>query len=71
MTNMTQKDTAQQLIKSFGSLDALLENPPPGTAGDRLKSHRQDADICRQLIQLKTDVKVGINLNQLRYFSTP
>ena len=63
--------TAQQLIKSFGSLDALLENPPTGTAGDRLKLHRQDADICRQLIQLKTDVKVGINLNQLRYFSTP
>ncbi len=61
--------TAQQLIESFGSLDSLLENPPDDTVGDRLKAYRQDADICWQLVQLKTDVEVGVNLNQLRYIS--
>jgi len=61
--------TAQQLIDNFGSLDPLLDNPPEGTTGERLKTHRQDADICRQLVQLKTDVEVGVNLKQLRYFS--
>jgi len=59
--------TAQQLIGSGGSLDALLENPPPGTAGDRLRQYRQEAELCKQLVRLKTDVNVGINLNQLRY----
>lgn len=59
--------TAQQLISASGTLDALLDNPPEGNIGKRITEHRQDAELSRQLLSLKTDVKVGVNLNQLRY----
>ena len=59
--------TAQQLITSIGTLDTLLNNPPEGSVGDRLKEHKQAAELSRQLVRLKTDVNVGVNLKQLRY----
>ena len=59
--------TAQQLIEASDSLDALLANPPEGTVGQRLKDYKQEAILSRQIVRLKTDIKVGINLNQLRY----
>ena len=59
--------TAQELISSFGSLDALLTNPPPGKNGERLRECRADAELSRELVRLKTDVEVGTNLKQMRY----
>ena len=58
---------AKDLINQFGSLDALLDNPPPGTIGDRIRDHKQDVVLYRELVSLKTDIEVGINLKQLRY----
>jgi protein Xni len=59
--------TAQDLIGSQGSLDSLLQNPPAGTAGDRIAAHIRDAEMCRQLARLKIDVEIGVNLKQLRF----
>lgn len=61
--------TAQKLIASYSSLDTLLANPPGDSTGNRLKEHKQDAEDARELAQLKTDIKLGVNLNQLRYVS--
>lgn len=59
--------TAQQLIAASDTLDELLQNPPEGTTGERIKEYKQEAEFTRQLVQLKTDVKAGVNLNQLRF----
>lgn len=59
--------TAQELISAHGSLDALLEGTPQGKVGDRIREHRQEAELTRQLVCLKTDIEVGTNLKQLRY----
>jgi protein Xni len=59
--------TAQQLIQSHKSLDFLLQNPPADKTGERIKTHSEDARLCYKLMQLKTDIKVGVNLNKLRY----
>jgi hypothetical protein len=44
-------------------------NPPEDTTGERIKEHRQDAEDARELTLLKTDINLGINLQQLRYIS--
>lgn len=59
--------TAQNLIATYGTLQELLQNPPTGTVGDRIASHVGEADMCRRLACLKTDVEIGINLKHLRY----
>lgn len=59
--------TAQELISKHGSLDALLGNPPEGKAGDRIRAHKNEAEMSRELVALKNDVRIGTNLNQLRY----
>jgi len=61
--------TAQSLLAAGGTLVELLRNPPAGTVGDRIASHVREAEMCRQLVCLKTDVEIGINLKQLRYQS--
>ena len=58
--------TAQQLIQSFDTLDRILENTSDDKNTNRVKEHKQEAIDSRELMMLKTDVKVGINLNELR-----
>ena len=58
---------AKDLINQYGGLDAILDNPPPGTLGDRISEYKQDALLYRELVCLKTDIEVGVNLKQLRY----
>ena len=62
--------TAQQLINEFKTLNALLAAPPDSPIGSRIKEHKQEAEEARELTQLKTDIKLGINLNELRYAPT-
>ena len=59
--------TAQKLIAQYETLDTLLENPPEDVVGKRIQEYKQDAEDARELSQLKTDIKLGINLNQIRY----
>ena len=39
-----------------------------GKIGERLREHEETALLCRRLIGLRTDLDLGINLNELRYF---
>lgn len=59
--------TAQQLIQAFGTLDHILDDSSNNKHANRVKEHQQEALDSRKLMTLKTDVKVGINLNELRY----
>jgi protein Xni len=59
--------TAQQLLAAAGTLDALLAEPPEGTVGQRLKTHGEALAAYRELLRLRLNVSIGINLNQLRY----
>ena len=59
--------TAQKLIAKYETLDALLLNPPDDSTGKRVQEYKQDAEDARDLTLLKTDIKLGLNLNQLRY----
>ena len=59
--------TARELLSRQGSLDALLAEPPAGKVGERLREHKAEAILSRELVRLRTDVAVGANLKQLRY----
>jgi protein Xni len=59
--------TAQKLISSYKTLDALLDNPPDDSTGARIKEHKQDAEDARMLACLRTDIDLGVNLKQMRY----
>lgn len=59
--------TAQRLLEEYKTLGAILANPPPGRVGKLISGKVKEATISRQLIALKTDVEVGINLKLLRY----
>ena len=39
----------------------------PGKLGGKLRSGREDARLAKTLFTLKTDVDLGINLNQWRF----
>lgn len=58
--------TAAALLGRYGSLDAILraaEGDPPAA---RVCEHRDLVRRCKQLVTLKTDVELGINLKSLR-----
>ncbi|MGI9310018.1 MAG: 5'-3' exonuclease H3TH domain-containing protein [bacterium] len=61
--------TAAKLLKTHGTLDAILQAAADG--GDALsqKIHRarDDARTAQTLFTLRTDLELGINLNQLRW----
>ena len=59
--------TAQKLITKYETLETLLGNHPEDSTGKRIQEYKQDAEDSRELSQLKTNIKLGINLNQLRY----
>lgn len=60
--------TAAKLITEYGGLENVLDQADtiPGKMGEYVK---RDSHLARQahiLFQLKTDIELGINLNQLR-----
>ena len=61
--------TAARLINDYGALNQVLEaaGQIPGKLGSKLCSGRQDAELAFRLFTLKTDIDLGINLNQYRY----
>jgi len=58
--------TAQQLLQEHDTLTNLLANTSPGKAAERVYAHSKEAIISRQLVSLKVDVEVGMNLKDLR-----
>ncbi len=62
------KRTAAKLVNDHGSLEKILDAAPtmPGKLGAKLLAGQEDAIIARRLFKLKTDLQLGINLNQIR-----
>ncbi|EHM48986.1 MAG: flap endonuclease Xni [Yokenella regensburgei] len=60
--------SATQLLSEFPTLEALYENleAVPEKWRKKLVEHREMAFICRQVAQLKTDLTLDGNLQQLR-----
>ena len=63
------KKGAVDLITQFGSLDALLERTAElkPKQRDALVTHRADALQSRELVTIRTDVPVDVELQSLRY----
>ena len=63
------KKGAIELIGRFGSLDALLERSGEltGKQRDTLAAHRDDAHRSRDLVTIRADVPLEIDLESLRY----
>lgn len=67
--------TAVNLLEEFGSLDAILaaaaSDHEHGSLTtkmrDKLQDHAEDARLARSLVQLQTDLDLGLNLKELRY----
>lgn len=60
--------TAAKLINEHGTLEAILQasKDMPGRLGEALRSAEADARLSLQLMTLKLDVHVGLNLNECR-----
>jgi protein Xni len=64
--------TAAQLLNAYGDLDAvmagagILKTP----LGERLRAERDILYLSRQLVELKTDVRLGVTWNMLAYSHT-
>ena len=60
--------TAAKLLNDYGSLEKTLQAADhiPGKLGNKLHHGRQHARLAKTLFTLKTDLTLGINLNQLR-----
>ena len=64
--------TAARLLNAYGDLDAvmagagILKTP----LGERLRAERDILYLSRQLVELKTDVRLGVTWNMLAYSPT-
>jgi 5'-3' exonuclease len=63
--------TGAKLLRSYGSLDAVMAGAGIliGTLGERLRKDREQAYLSRRLVQLKTDVRIGVTWNTLAFDS--
>ena len=61
--------TAAKLIDKFGDLETILDSTSkiPGALGNNISACKIDAKIAYQIFRLKTDIPLGVNLNQFRY----
>jgi len=59
--------SAELLLHEYNDLDGVLNVESEDKRVVRVQQHRRDARISRQLVTLKTDVEVGVNLKSLRY----
>lgn len=61
--------TAAKLVNEYGCLESVLAaaGSIPGKLGETLESRCEEARTAFRLFSLKTDIQLGINLNQLRY----
>lgn len=61
--------TAARLLASYKDLDGVMAGPGMllDPLGQRLRAGRDDARLSRRLVALKTDVRLGVTWNGLRY----
>ena len=60
------KKTAAALLKTYGSLDAILQADATDTAMARVQAQAPQALMCRELVTLRIDVEIGANLKTFR-----
>lgn len=63
--------TGAKLLRAYGNLDAVMAGAGilPGPLGERLRSERAMLYLSRQLVQLKTDVRLGVSWKMLAWES--
>ena len=61
--------TAARLLRTYGDLDAIMAGAGilKDTLGETLRKEREMLYLSRQLVQLKTDVRVGVTWNMLAW----
>lgn len=61
--------TAAGLLEEHGDLEAILAaaDQMDGKLGESLVEHAEEARLSRTLVGLKTDLELGVNLQELRY----
>lgn len=61
--------TAAKLLRAYGGLDAVMAGAGilKGPLGERLRCEREMLYLSRQLVQLKTDVRLGVSWNMLAF----
>ena len=60
--------SAAKLIRAHGDLANIIKsaNDIPGKLGAKILDNKQAARLAKTLFTLKTDIKLGVNLNQFR-----
>ena len=63
--------TAAKLMQSYGSIERIMAGAGilKNTLGERLRNEREQLMLSRQLVELKTDVRIGMTWNKLAYDS--
>lgn len=61
--------TAVKLLKQFGSVENLLQHADAlkGKLRERVETHKDQARLSRELVEIKTDVELEISLDDLRF----
>ena len=61
--------TAAKLVNDYGSLRSILDRVEeiPGKLNAVLESGREMAELSLQLVSLKTNIDIGVNLKQFRF----
>ncbi|MEX0942391.1 MAG: 5'-3' exonuclease H3TH domain-containing protein [Pseudomonadales bacterium] len=60
------KKTAANLLAEYGSLEEVLRGDDDNASAVRVRENGDLVQRCKQLVTLKTDVALGINLKSLR-----
>lgn len=61
--------TAARLLRTYGTLDGIMDGAGilKDKLGETLRKEREMLYLSRQLVQLKTDVRVGVSWNMLAW----
>jgi len=64
---------ALSLLQQYGSLDTIFKQADDHNNKQltKIKSQQDNALLAKQLVTLKTDIKLGFNLKDLRYAALP
>jgi protein Xni len=63
------RKTGAKLLRAYGSLDAVMAGAGilKGPLGETLRKEREILYLSRKLVQLKTDVRLGVSWNMLAW----
>lgn len=61
--------TAAKLLQSYGNIDRIMAGAGilKDTLGEKLRKDREQLYLSRQLVELKTDVRMGVTWNMLAF----